>query len=177
MSVWKRGRIIYFNLPDGTVMIKQWIMDIMVKTMVKSVLAMTTVTGISLQQFILMSLRVIAMGVYRGHPCGDHTPTSRSNHKGLRQRLEHSGGHWGGRLLPCKNNKKPWVTGQTSSIQTHQCERNKNNMIRNVPLKGQNHRRPSEGGLGHLPVVNTKAAWMFHTLCKSREVLNSNRCI
>lgn len=82
-------------------MIREWIM----KTLVKTALAMTTVSGISVQQFILMALSVIAMDTYRGDPSRDHTPTTRSNHQHLRLRLQHSGGHgWGG-LLPCEHNK------------------------------------------------------------------------
>ena len=65
-------------MPDGKVMITEWIMDT-----VKTALAMTTVSGISLQQYILMALRVIAMDTYRSDPSRDHTPASRSNHQSL----------------------------------------------------------------------------------------------
>lgn len=53
----------------------EWIMDA-VKTLGKTALAVTTVGGISLQQFILMALSVIAADTYRGHPSRDHAPTS-----------------------------------------------------------------------------------------------------
>lgn len=66
---------------------------------------LTTVRGISLQQFILMALSVIVLETYRGDPSCDHTPTTRSNHQHLRLRLQHSGDHGGGRLLPCEHNK------------------------------------------------------------------------
>lgn len=65
----------------------------------------TTVTGIRPGQFILMALSAIATDAYRSDPSRDHTPTRRSNHQHLWRRLQHSGGHGGGRLLPCKHNK------------------------------------------------------------------------
>ena len=77
----------------------EWIMDAM-KMLEKTVLAVTTVRGISPQPFILMALSVIAPDTYRGDPGRDHAPTSRSNHQRLRLRLENSGGHGGWRLLP-----------------------------------------------------------------------------
>lgn len=67
-------------------------------------LAMTTATGISLQQFILMALSVIALDTYWGDAGRDHAPTGRPNHQRRRPRLQHSGGHGGGRLLPWEHN-------------------------------------------------------------------------
>lgn len=57
------------------------------------------------QQFILMALSAIALDTYWGDPGRDHTPTTRSNHQRLRLRLQHNGGHGGGRLLPWEHNK------------------------------------------------------------------------
>lgn len=104
MSAWKRNRTIRCNLPDGKVMITEWITAHMVDTH-KDSTCYDNSEGISLQQFILMALSVIAMDTYWGHPSRDHTPSSRSNHQRLRLRLQDSGSHGGGRLLPYEQDK------------------------------------------------------------------------
>lgn len=104
ISVWRRDRRGHFNLPDGEVMITEWIMDTL-KTLVETALAMTTARGFSLQQSALMALSVIALDTHRGDPRRDHAPARRSNHQRLRRRLQHSGGHGGGGALACNTTK------------------------------------------------------------------------
>lgn len=99
----EQKKIRYCNLSHEERLIRKWIMS-MVETLVKAALVSTTVRSTGVLQFIVMALSMIVTVTYWGHRSRDKSPTRCSNHNHLRLRLQHTGGHGGGRLLPCEQN-------------------------------------------------------------------------
>lgn len=142
------------NLPDGKVIID------MLKTLVKTALAMTTVRGISLLQFILMALSVIATDTLprqsQSWSCSHQSIQSPAS-------LTETSAQWGTwrrEAAPLRTQQTPWLTRQTATIETHQCERNKKRMIINaisrVPLNNKGWRTFIQPSYVTLPFVQQR---------------------